>query len=286
LGLGSGSKARLSSAKFSYPRRPLFIVLFFLIKYNRFLLAGGKKKEEKEKKTDGHTGYELRYTGALDDFHKRWEDPNIYLLERLPSPSILAIRTYVKMSAPATRSLCLRSQPCPASRAACPPSTTTPKAALPLGLLPKAAACGEHDGAPGSGMRSPVRVSILFSSIHFQFSLSSSGHSALNFAPPSPALMLPFWLTPAARVCDPPPVEFHHLVRPANHFLSASVAPTLPVVISSLVIKERRPIRIVETSQAGLKDLGWKSLMLRQRRVDGWKRPDGVCIRIAGGANG
>lgn len=43
---------------------------------------------------------------------------------------------------------------------------------------------------------------------------------------------------------------------------------------------------MVETSHAGLKDLGWKSLMLRQRRVDGWKRPEGVCMRIAGGAKG
>lgn len=85
---------------------------------------------------------------------------------------------------------------------------------------------------------------------------------------------------------DPPPVEFHHRVRPAAHFRSASVAPTLPVVISSLVMKERRPIRIVETSHAGLKDFGWKSLMLRHSRVEGWKRPDGVCIRIAGGAKG
>lgn len=45
-------------------------------------------------------------------------------------------------------------------------------------------------------------------------------------------------------------------------------------------------MRIVETSQAGLNDLGWKSLMLRQRRVEGWKRPEGVCMRMAGGANG
>ena len=45
-------------------------------------------------------------------------------------------------------------------------------------------------------------------------------------------------------------------------------------------------MRIVETSQAGLKDLGWKSEMLRQRRVDGWKRPEGVCMRMAGGAKG
>jgi hypothetical protein len=58
------------------------------------------------------------------------------------------------------------------------------------------------------------------------------------------------------------------------------------VVISSLVMNDSSPIRIVETSHAGLKDFGWKSLMLKQSRVDGWKRPLGVCIRMAGGANG
>lgn len=46
-----------------------------------------------------------------------------------------------------------------------------------------------------------------------------------------------------------------------------------PVVISSEVMKERRPIRIVDTSQAGLNDLGWKSEIERQRRVEVWKRP-------------
>lgn len=45
-------------------------------------------------------------------------------------------------------------------------------------------------------------------------------------------------------------------------------------------------MRMVETSQAGLKDLGWKSDIERQRRVDGWKRPEGVCMRMAGGAKG
>lgn len=43
---------------------------------------------------------------------------------------------------------------------------------------------------------------------------------------------------------------------------------------------------MVDTSQAGLNDRGWKSEMERQRRLDGWNRPEGVCIRIAGGANG
>ena len=79
---------------------------------------------------------------------------------------------------------------------------------------------------------------------------------------------------------------FHHLLLAASHFLSASLAPRLPVVISSLVIKDIKPINIVETSQAGLKALGWKSEIERQRRVEGWKRPEGVCMRMEGGAKG
>jgi hypothetical protein len=98
---------------------------------------------------------------------------------------------------------------------------------------------------------------------------------------------LDVFVTPGvALACDPPPVEFHHRDRAASTLRSPSDALTLPVVISSLVMNERSPIRIVETSHAGLKDLGWKSLMLRQRRVDGWNRPLGVCMRIAGGAKG
>lgn len=85
---------------------------------------------------------------------------------------------------------------------------------------------------------------------------------------------------------EPPPVEFHHRDREARNFFSVALVDTEPVVISSLVIKESRPMRMVDTSQAGLKDLGWKSDIERQSRVDGWNRPDGVCIRMAGGANG
>jgi hypothetical protein len=51
-------------------------------------------------------------------------------------------------------------------------------------------------------------------------------------------------------------------------------------------MNDKRPIKMVETSHAGLKDFGWKSDMERQSLVDGWNRPDGVCMRIAGGANG
>lgn len=81
-------------------------------------------------------------------------------------------------------------------------------------------------------------------------------------------------------------MEFHHRDREARYLRSVSLAETEPVVISSDVMNERRPIRMVETSQAGLKDLGWKSEIERQRRVDGWKRPEGVCILMEGGANG
>ena len=143
----------------------------------------------------------------------------------------------------------------------------------------------------GSGISWPVTMSMRLSFIHFQFSSSSSGHSARNFRPPSPAftLLMPFFVavTPGTVLeYDPPPVEFHHLERAAYSLRSASVPLTLPVVISSLVINDMRPIRMVDTSHAGLNDLGWKSLMLRHNRVDGWNRPLGVCIRIAGGANG
>lgn len=51
-------------------------------------------------------------------------------------------------------------------------------------------------------------------------------------------------------------------------------------------MKDINPIKIVDTSHAGLNDLGWKSEIVRQRRAEGWKRPEGVCIRIAGGAKG
>lgn len=43
---------------------------------------------------------------------------------------------------------------------------------------------------------------------------------------------------------------------------------------------------MVLTSHAGLKLLGWKSEIDKQRRVEGWKRPEGVCMRIEGGAKG
>jgi hypothetical protein len=84
----------------------------------------------------------------------------------------------------------------------------------------------------------------------------------------------------------PPPVEFHQRDRAAKHRRSADVLETEPVVISSLVMNESSPIKMVETSHAGLNDFGWKSEMERHSRVEGWNRPDGVCMRIAGGANG
>lgn len=45
-------------------------------------------------------------------------------------------------------------------------------------------------------------------------------------------------------------------------------------------------MRMVDTSHAGLNDLGWKSEMVRQSLLEGWKRPEGVCMRIAGGLKG
>ena len=126
----------------------------------------------------------------------------------------------------------------------------------------------------GSGMIWPVAASTRFSFIHFQFSSSNSGHSVRNFSPPSPALTFPIPFTVAETpgtdfARDPPPVEFHHLDRAANSLRSASEALTLPVVISSLVINDISPMRIVDTSHAGLNDFGWKSLILRQSRVEG-----------------
>jgi hypothetical protein len=163
---------------------------------------------------------------------------------------------------------------------------------LPLGRRRSALVSGEHfGGAFGSGRICPVFVSMRLSFIHFQFSSSSSGHSVRNLTPPSPALTLLMPLevrvTPGVELtCDPPPVEFHHLERAARTLRSASDALMLPVVISSLVMNDSSPMMIVDTSQAGLNDLGWKSLMLRHSRVDGWKRPLGVCMRMAGGAKG
>lgn len=187
-----------------------------------------------------------------------------------------------------------RAQLWPASRATWPPSITAPSpGALAFGRLRSALVSGEHFVTEelGSGISCPVFVSMRFSLIHCQFSWSSSGHSLRNLRPPSPAftLLIPLavGVTPGvALMWEPPPVEFHHLERAANTLRSASEALTLPVVISSLVMKDSSPIKMVETSQAGLKDLGWKSLMLRHSRDDGWNRPLGVCIRIAGGANG
>jgi len=140
-------------------------------------------------------------------------------------------------------------------------------------------------------MALPVLGSIRLSLIHLQFSASSSGHCERNLTPPSPALMLPTPLdvccTPGVGlVAEPPPVEFHHLDLAAWYLRSAGLALMLPAVISSPFMNESKPFKMVETDQAGLKDFGWKSLMLRHSRSEGRKRPLGVCMRIAGGANG
>jgi hypothetical protein len=187
------------------------------------------------------------------------------------------------------------------------------------------AACDGGGGGGGGGKRFPVSGSTRFSSIQRQFSSCSSGHSARKRAPPSPERMTPVpALRGFAPPLPPPlpedavaaandeedddddgdgedeeeggdralagqplpPVEFHQREREASQRRSCSVALMLPVVISSLVMKDSRPTRMVEMPHAGLNDLGWKSLMLRHRRVDGWKRPLGVCMRMAGGAYG
>ena len=188
----------------------------------------------------------------------------------------------------------LLTQPCPATPTSLPPSTTAPNpAALPPARLRNASVSGEQLGCCGIRLL-PVCESILCSSIHFQFSSSSSGHCSLNLFPPSPALIAPkpLLLLPCAcwpeivRFVLPPPVLFHHLVLAANALRSESDAESEPVVISSLVIKLSTPSRIVETSQAGLKLFGWKSLMLRHSLSEQRNLPLGVCIRIAGGANG
>lgn len=140
-------------------------------------------------------------------------------------------------------------------------------------------------GGGGAGMMLPVKASTRCSLIHVQFSASISGHSARNRAPSSPAKMAPALAveprtdaavtaaavagSPRPGRADPPPVEFHQRDCVARRRRSDSLALMLPRVISSLVMKDSRPIRMVEMPQAGLKDLGWKSLMLRQSRVDG-----------------
>ena len=153
--------------------------------------------------------------------------------DKVLSPNSLANNTYPMTIRPPTINLFLLIQLWPASRAAWPPSTTAPKPApLPPSLLLSAAVSGEHAleaGAFGSGTVFPVAGSIRLDFIHFQFSSSNSGHSALNLTPPSPALTAPMpfvvAVTPGTDLAlVPPPVEFHQRVLPAAHFRSASVA--------------------------------------------------------------
>lgn len=47
-----------------------------------------------------------------------------------------------------------------------------------------------------------------------------------------------------------------------------------------------RPIRMVLTDHMGFHDSGWKSDILRHRRVLGLKRPLGVIIMMLGGFRG
>jgi len=189
----------------------------------------------------------------------------------------LATTKYTTKQPPTIQSLFLHTQPCPASRAAWPPCTTAPTpAVLPPSILRNVFVSGEQlMGSPSSsGSIRPVTGSMRCCAIQSQFSLSSSGHSALNLTPPSPALMFPTplvvgWTPGTGLEADPPPVEFHHLDLAEYHLRSAVVPLMLPAVISSLFINDMSPIKMVDTDQAGLNDFGWKSLMLRHSLVDG-----------------
>lgn len=203
------------------------------------------------------------------------------ILHGSPFPTHLIANAHTIITIAPTSNLCLATHPRPASLAALPAS---PNPAVPPGPLLKAATSGEHcpaEPAPSPsklGNTCPVAASTRFLLIHSQFSASNSGHSARNFTPPSPAFTAPTPFTVAmlpftALMELPPPVVFHHLERAASQRRSDSGRESEPVVISSEVMKDIRPMRMVLTSQAGLKDLGWKSEMERQRRVEGWKRP-------------
>jgi hypothetical protein len=74
--------------------------------------------------------------------------------------------------------------------------------------------------------------------------------------------------------------------RTAYILFSASVVLILPVVVSSVAIKLRRPLSMVATDQLGFHELGWKSLMVRHNLVSVWNLPDGVDMRILGGLKG
>ena len=72
----------------------------------------------------------------------------------------------------------------------------------------------------------------------------------------------------------------------AHCYLKKVVARRPPVVISSVFMKEMRPMMMVETPQFGLHSSGWKSLKLIQIGVLVAKRPLGVIIFIRGGLKG
>lgn len=51
-------------------------------------------------------------------------------------------------------------------------------------------------------------------------------------------------------------------------------------------MKLSKPVRMVATDHAGFQLSGWKSEILRQRRVLHLNRPLGVIIKMLGGLNG
>ena len=60
----------------------------------------------------------------------------------------------------------------------------------------------------------------------------------------------------------------------------------LPNVGFDSIMKEYRPVRIVETDHIGFQLSGWKSDMERQSLRFGWNLPEGVHMRTLGGLSG
>lgn len=100
---------------------------------------------------------------------------------------------------------------------------------------------------------------------YFRFSLYSSGNICLNMGLES---------------------QLNRLDSLASFLLVDSDVVMLPVVASTPVMKESRPVRMVATDQLGFQDSSWKSDILRQSLLLTSKRPEGVDILIRGGLNG
>jgi len=79
---------------------------------------------------------------------------------------------------------------------------------------------------------------------------------------------------------------FQEWLLRAQARLSESVVFTDPVVISSDIMKDSKPVNIVATLHAGFQEAGWKSDIEKQIFLSGAKRPEGVSILMPGGLNG